>query len=654
MHSRLIALLLVALALVAAPFPPGTSAAPLPGEVVHEKWDLVKMGEARIGYSHSTTTRESTAEGDRLVTVSETVMKFVRLGGEAEIKVDLTWVEDADERTLKIRSITTMSSQPMVFDAVVVGDKLKVTSESLGRKVEQELPWDPEVASPMRLLRLDRELAGAAAGTVVKCKIFDPSVAMTFETTHERMANEKVTLQGTTLDAAVYKSTMLPGMTSTAWLTPEGDAFRTLQDMGGILIDFLSSTREEALGEPASGEAPPDVFTSSLLVSNVPIPRARQVDQALYRLTLKDPEADWPEIAEVPTQVFEKVAPDIQQLRITSRTPPAGRRQWPLTDVPEEIQECLRPSPMLQSDDDAVRQAALAAAGEEKDAWKAAQKLESWVYDHIEKKGMATVFASAAEVLSERTGDCSEHAVLLAALCRALGIPSRVAMGLEYVLGIFGGHAWVEVWIDGWYALDATNACGMVDAAHLTLAVSPMSDATGMAGFLTLAASLGAVDLHVLELRYGDQVIDLHQEPGLLRRDGARATWRGLGLAFDVPEGWTLEETAPSAGMSSELCEIEAPQGSDEIEVGETSVGGLFTLEELRQARGQGTWRPIEVDGRKGLEQIEEEADDSGQRRVFLLDQGSLFHFDLRFSSEASEKAFERFLKSVDLDPASG
>ena len=74
-------------------------------------------------------------------------------------------------------------------------------------------------------------------------------------------------------------------------------------------------------------------------------------------------------------------------------------------------------------------------------------------------------------------GDCTEHAVLLAALCRARGIPARVAIGLVYVSAAqgFGYHMWNEVWIDGgWIPLDATIARGGTGAAHLKLADSSL------------------------------------------------------------------------------------------------------------------------------------------------------------------------------------
>jgi len=62
-----------------------------------------------------------------------------------------------------------------------------------------------------------------------------------------------------------------------------------------------------------------------------------------------------------------------------------------------------------------------------------APRIEQFVGDHIDEKNLSIGYASALEVAQSKQGDCSEHAVLAAAICRAAGIPARVATGLVYV-----------------------------------------------------------------------------------------------------------------------------------------------------------------------------------------------------------------------------
>lgn len=85
-------------------------------------------------------------------------------------------------------------------------------------------------------------------------------------------------------------------------------------------------------------------------------------------------------------------------------------------------------------------------------------------------------YGSASEALRTRSGDCTEYAVLLAALARARGIPSRVAYGLVYAdrfsgkKDVFSPHAWVQVWTGArWQSYDA--GIGEFDATHLALSL---------------------------------------------------------------------------------------------------------------------------------------------------------------------------------------
>jgi transglutaminase-like putative cysteine protease len=84
--------------------------------------------------------------------------------------------------------------------------------------------------------------------------------------------------------------------------------------------------------------------------------------------------------------------------------------------------------------------------------------------------------------------------VLTAAMCRAVGIPAEVVMGVMYVeefagiANIFGGHAWTQVYLgDKWIGLDATRAPNGYDARHITLA----SGNGNLESFLELLSTIG-------------------------------------------------------------------------------------------------------------------------------------------------------------------
>jgi hypothetical protein len=70
-------------------------------------------------------------------------------------------------------------------------------------------------------------------------------------------------------------------------------------------------------------------------------------------------------------------------------------------------------------------------------------------------------FWTASRAARNKAGDCTEHAVLLSAVARALGHPARVVLGYAVLTdksnGYAFGHAWTEIH-DGsrWQRIDAT------------------------------------------------------------------------------------------------------------------------------------------------------------------------------------------------------
>jgi len=111
------------------------------------------------------------------------------------------------------------------------------------------------------------------------------------------------------------------------------------------------------------------------------------------------------------------------------------------------------------------------------------------------------MFGRASEVARSREGDCTEHAVLLAALCRARGIPARVAMGLVHseAAGGFAYHMWTECWLGGrWMPLDATLGQGGIGAAHLKLGHSSLDGAAAIGSLLPSLRVVGGLSIRVL------------------------------------------------------------------------------------------------------------------------------------------------------------
>jgi hypothetical protein len=143
---------------------------------------------------------------------------------------------------------------------------------------------------------------------------------------------------------------------------------------------------------------------------------------------------------------------------------------------PAYLADARRPTAWLQSDRPELREiAAPVARLHLSDARKMALLLAA------ARPYLATLdFAghySALETIRRRAGDCTEAAVLLAALGRAAGIPTRVVNGIVYsrpryhgVSNAFLPHSWTLAYVDGaWRSFDL--ALEAFDATHVALSI---------------------------------------------------------------------------------------------------------------------------------------------------------------------------------------
>jgi transglutaminase-like putative cysteine protease len=186
---------------------------------------------------------------------------------------------------------------------------------------------------------------------------------------------------------------------------------------------------------------------------------------------------------------------------------------FPYKGSDPKLLEAVKPTRFLQCDDKRVVELARKAVGDTKDAVEAVRRIESFVARYVDNKSMSVGYASAAEVVESRQGDCSEFAVLTAALCRAVGIPAQVVVGIAYVKEFagmqgFGGHAWDQAYVGGdergqggkWISLDAafkSAGWGGYDAGHIALAVG-----NGDPGdFFNMATSLGQFKIEKIEIQ---------------------------------------------------------------------------------------------------------------------------------------------------------
>ena len=119
--------------------------------------------------------------------------------------------------------------------------------------------------------------------------------------------------------------------------------------------------------------------------------------------------------------------------------------------------------------------------------------IAAWVYENLEKRPVLGIPDSVA-TLDLMKGDCNEHAVLFAALSRAVGIPARIAAGVTYHKNAFYYHAWNEVCVGGsWLSLDTTVNQLPADLGHIRFVVG------GTHEQIRIGALLGKLKINPVE-----------------------------------------------------------------------------------------------------------------------------------------------------------
>jgi transglutaminase superfamily protein len=151
----------------------------------------------------------------------------------------------------------------------------------------------------------------------------------------------------------------------------------------------------------------------------------------------------------------------------------------------------LAPEPLIQSADPRIEAQARLIVGRERDPARAARLLLDWVHAELRPAADAGV-PSALGALASRRGDCNAYTVLYVALARAAGLPARSVAGLLYLDGRFYYHAWPEVFLAGWVAVDPAAGQFPADAAHVRFAVG------GLARHAELIRLIGGLRVEVL------------------------------------------------------------------------------------------------------------------------------------------------------------
>ncbi|MFN8625604.1 MAG: transglutaminase-like domain-containing protein [Candidatus Binatia bacterium] len=442
----------------AAPAAPSVTGASGPAD--RDEWMSVYHEGVKIGYTHALVR----ADGAGAYFVEDALLRLVVLDTPQTVQTRIRGHVASDSSLRDVEFELRSGAGTLRATGVVepAGLRLKVAT---GADVsEQVLPLREPVFLPS-LVRTALNRDTLAAGHQFTVLVFDP-----VSLRNDRMV---VTVDGQEalpdVGGAVqawHVREEFRGFKTTAWMDADGAVLREEGPLGMVLV---RTSAEQALHADWTPQMAHDLAAHASVPVARPIPEPRQRMSLRVRLSGIAPER-------IP--VDEQQRRDGDVLTIV-RPALAQVLSYPLPCTVGARADDLQPTAFLQSDHPRLRQLARDIIGSEHDAKRAAVLLNDWVYDHLRKVPTVSI-PNALQVLEMGQGDCNEHAVLLAALGRAVGLPMRLIAGAVYIDHAFFYHAWCEVWLDRWVPIDPALHQFPADATHIKFIVGGLDDQIGM------------------------------------------------------------------------------------------------------------------------------------------------------------------------------
>jgi transglutaminase-like putative cysteine protease len=467
-----------------------------------ESWDAIYIAGKKVGYMN-VRVESLKNKGHDLVRVRvDWVLSFLRGKDAVTIQMQYGTIEEPDGTVLRLETRTQASKSVQTIKGEVADGQMHLTFLSGGQAQQKVVPWANDVRGPYGAeMSLSRQ--PIKPGETRDVKTYIPELNEVCTTRLKAVQPEEIELGGgikrtllrveaTVLDS---KGTNRPEMAATHWIDSGGQILKSEMTMfGGTTI---YRTTQDAAMAPAAAEL--DLIAQTIVKVPRKITDPQKTRDVVYRVTLAgdDPRTIFP------TDRRQTIRSGRDRHSMLLEVKTAGKDEGPAG--PESVDpEYLAANPLVASTDSRVVALAQKAVGSLTDPWGKAVAITHWVGKNIQTKNFSTAFADAAEVARDLSGDCTEHSVLVAAMCRAVGVPARVAIGLIYAdhLGGFGYHMWNEVYVNRrWVAVDAAFDQTEVDATHLKLSDTSLNGVSPYEAFLPVVRVSNGLTLEPAEVR---------------------------------------------------------------------------------------------------------------------------------------------------------
>jgi len=497
---------------------------PLAPPAFDERWYVVMMEDpqsgqfAQCGYMHAIT---KTVEDQ---VQSQMKIKFEIRRGTVSVQMtqEQNFVETPEGAPLSFRFVSAIGKDPETLNGTVKDGRVLLVAEQYGREKDRNwYDFDPAIRFPWGQA-LEQRRHGLAPGTKYTLKSYEPALQKdgALEMHCEVMKREKKEVLGKELELTRIRSILNIGdvsedgaaaalsnaqIESDVWVSDDFNPAIMTMNMGIMKMKMFETTKEEAMKRGA----PPEMFFETFVHTNRTIGKDAKLVELRLRLK-KDAPGSVPNLPDTEMQDVERKTARESTVSIARNDWKKARSVKSPAEYPDAVQPMLNASTLCDSKDAKIRRLSKRTVRGKSTPAEKADALRKFASEYITDKNLDVGFATASDVVRNRSGDCSEHAVFLAALCRAAGIPARGVSGivevpapyLERGKSAFGYHMWTQVYIgDEWLDIDAALQQTDCEPNRVALSIMPLGDEGLASAVASLIPLLGRLEIDVVEVK---------------------------------------------------------------------------------------------------------------------------------------------------------
>ena len=431
----------------------------------------IEINDVVCGYSEMSETPVKKENKDLIEQELHIFIMLSLLGSEFNTEMNIkALIASESRRASYIFTNIKQGATDMDIELTVSGSKATIKSQLNTEPAEINITPETVIGSDEIFTRLKKEIyfEGKTEATYNILELIEGEIQTSeFKKTGE----ETISLAGKSFNTIIIEQTNTKtGLKTTYWLSPDYDYFVKFKVLNRTV--YLSD--QNVIDKIKVANMDENIVTkTNVAISDVQALSYMKVDAVIepigQNFTKDDLNVQGQKFTGTVKENHIEGTFEISHTRYDGNNAPP----FPPDFNDPSLKKYLNADGRIESNDDVLIQKAKELTDGSKNSWEAATRLSNWVAENIHYAipGGGT----SRKTYDIRAGECGAHSFLLAAFCRAVGIPARVVWGGMYIPnygGGFGQHGWNEIYMGdaGWIPVDATALeYDFVDAGHIRI-----------------------------------------------------------------------------------------------------------------------------------------------------------------------------------------